>query len=206
MKRTLAITLASLLVAGCTAVGAQPLTTPTITQLVERIDKQDARIATLEADVNTARLRAKTAKAHAVRAEALYDKAAARIAVLEAGRALDALHPHPLDIVRVEGDIIRVTRRDPAVRTLAFELEAPLPERLTIALPPVAGLLSYDRASVTWAPGESGSRYFVMTLDKDAGDTWPESQRYWPLRIEPTVTLGDVSGRALDHWVRLDRY
>ena len=29
--------------------------------------------------------------------------------------------------------------------------------------------------------------------------------RYWPLRIEPTVTLGDTTGRALDHYVRLTR-
>ena len=205
MKRTLTVILAVLLVAGCTAAGAQPLTAPTLTELAQRIDKQDTKIAALEADVNTARVRAKTATAHAVRAEALYEQAAARVAVLEAGRYLDALHPHPLDIERTDGHVMRVTRADKAERTLTFELDEPLPDALTVALADIEGLVSFDVSAVSWAAGETGRRYFVMTLDKDAADTWPESQRYWPLRIEPTVTLGDVSAPALTHWVRLRR-
>lgn len=192
MQKLAPLVAAALLAAGCTAAGAQSLTAPTLTQLAERIDKQDTKIASLEtdlatarADVKTAGVRAKTAKAHAVRAEALHERAAARIDTLEAQLAIEtwahsALHDDFHDFVHaLEGREYRFT----------FDVHVPATEALTITLPQIDGLTWSGPTSRTWAAGtrQTWSPRFTVP----AGTYGPDDPEWHSLWIEPTVTLGD---------------
>lgn len=168
MRRALATIAAALLLAGCTAVGAQPLNTPTITQLVERIDKQDATIATLRTDLKTASVRAKTAKAHAARAEALHERAAARIAALEAETGklahLGAFLMHDPNPIYIETQTPRFS--DAAV--FRWQVSVPSASGVTITLPDIDGY-RWDASTLTLAPARTGDLTAILRPIDGAG-------------------------------------
>lgn len=172
------------LAAGCTAAGAQSLTAPTISQLVERIDKQDTKIAALEADMSAAKVRAKTALAIAKRAEGESAELAEQVAALEAQRFIEQwAHTAFHDDVH-EG--FGVFEGNPSPRH--WQMSEPTPWALRVEFPDIEGV-TFTPNVLTWAAGTEGSRSTTITV---ASGTYGSDDPKWiGIYVEPTVTLGD---------------
>ena len=143
MKRTLTVILAALLVAGCTAAGAQ---TPTVLQRVKLLE---AKVVTLEADLATAKLRAKTAQATAERAEARYAELVDHDHELE-GHPYHGLahHDFPLSLNARQ---IQTVNEDDSLLLEWHTGRGSAGKTVTLTLPDIEGV-TFDPPAITKGP------------------------------------------------------